>query len=227
MSWLFGRPRDCCVGAVDALSGTVRSALPGQCIHCRYRSMGPTTTTTPVTISIAVWFHVEIDRFKLRAFHSPTMETTRHFTATVYIVNSGAIALHEHKRLGILLPPGGHIDRDELPHEAGLREVREETGLEPTLIDETRAISDPAVTLPRPRHQLLYDVNVYEGSVGHQHIDQIYYATVDSRSIEPTDGEASTDAWGWYTSEDLQKNDIDPDTIQIGLEAIRAANASE
>ena len=56
------------------------------------------------------------------------METTRHFTATVYLVNDGATALHEHPTLGIRLPPGGHVDRDELPHEAGLREVHEETG---------------------------------------------------------------------------------------------------
>ncbi|WP_164093824.1 NUDIX domain-containing protein, partial [Stenotrophomonas maltophilia] len=60
------------------------------------------------------------------------METTRHTTATIYIVNDGATALHWHRRLGIRIPPGGHVERDELPHEAGLREVREETGLDPT-----------------------------------------------------------------------------------------------
>lgn len=27
------------------------------------------------------------------------METTRHFTATVYVVNDGAVALHHHDRL--------------------------------------------------------------------------------------------------------------------------------
>ena len=68
------------------------------------------------------------------------METTRHFTATVYVVNDGATALHEHKRLGIHIPPGGHVDRDELPHEAALREVREETGLEATLLDDTPTV---------------------------------------------------------------------------------------
>jgi 8-oxo-dGTP pyrophosphatase MutT (NUDIX family) len=58
------------------------------------------------------------------------METTRHFTATTYVVNDGATVLHDHKRLDLWLAPGGHIDRDELPHEAALREVREETGLD-------------------------------------------------------------------------------------------------
>ena len=42
------------------------------------------------------------------------METTRHFTATTYVVEGDAVALHEHERLGKWLPPGGHVDRDEL-----------------------------------------------------------------------------------------------------------------
>jgi ADP-ribose pyrophosphatase YjhB (NUDIX family) len=46
------------------------------------------------------------------------METTRHFVATVYVVNGGAVALHEHDRLGMWLPPGGHVEREELPHDA-------------------------------------------------------------------------------------------------------------
>ena len=69
------------------------------------------------------------------------METTRHFTATVYLVHDGATALHHHPGLGIRLPPGGHVDRDELPHETALREAREETGLEPTLLTDHREVA--------------------------------------------------------------------------------------
>ncbi|MFC7204073.1 NUDIX hydrolase [Haloferax namakaokahaiae] len=150
------------------------------------------------------------------------METTRHFTATVYIVNEGAVALHRHERLGIRIPPGGHIDRDELPHEAGLREVREETGLEAELVDETDSVPAPAgEALPQPRHQMLYDINVHEdGAVGHQHIDHIYFARVESRDIEPHDGEVDAEVWDWYDESDLRESDIDPDTVQFALEAI-------
>ncbi|KAB1196729.1 MULTISPECIES: NUDIX hydrolase [Haloferax] len=150
------------------------------------------------------------------------METTRHFTATVYIVNDGAVALHRHERLGIRIPPGGHVDRDELPHEAGLREVREETGLDPELVDDTDDVPAPeGETLPHPRQQMLYDINVHEdGTVGHQHIDHIYYARVDSREIDPAPGEADPEVWAWYDEDALRESDIDPDTVQFSLEAI-------
>lgn len=151
------------------------------------------------------------------------METTRHFTTKVYIVNNGATALHKHPNFGIYLPPGGHVERDELPHKSGIREAKEETGLEPELYRETNEIDVPGGhPLPQPAYHLLYDVNTYlDGSVGHQHIDFIYFARVSSRNINPEDDEVASDAWDWYSVEDLESGDFDSDTVQIGIEAIK------
>jgi 8-oxo-dGTP pyrophosphatase MutT (NUDIX family) len=153
------------------------------------------------------------------------METTRHFTATVYVVNDRATALHEHGRLGICVPPGGHVDRDELPHEAGLREVREETGLEPTLLSDEPSLDPPnGRALPEPAYQVLYDVDVAGGRVVHQHIDHIYFATVPRRDIRPPgDDETVPGAWDWYSRADLRESDLDSDVVRLGSEAIAAA----
>jgi 8-oxo-dGTP pyrophosphatase MutT (NUDIX family) len=151
------------------------------------------------------------------------METTRHYTATVYVVCDGATALHQHDKLGIRIPPGGHVHQDELPHEAGIREVREEIGQNPTLVTEPQADAltiDVGEPLPQPRYQMLYDIDVLDGEVAHQHIDQIYFAQVESREIDPAPGEAGPEQWTWYTNGDLQDADLDSDVVHVGCEAI-------
>jgi 8-oxo-dGTP pyrophosphatase MutT (NUDIX family) len=156
------------------------------------------------------------------------METTRHFTAAVYLVADGATALHEHPRLGIRLPPGGHVDRGELPHEAALREAREETGLDPTLLtDHDDVRSDTARAIPRPRHLMLADVNVCGDEVGHQHVDHVFYATVERHAIDPAPDEPGPEAWAWYDPDALRAADVDPDVRELGIEAIETAAASD
>jgi len=153
------------------------------------------------------------------------METTRHFTATTYVVNDGATALHAHDRLGIHLPPGGHVDRDELPHEAAIREVREETGLDPDLLASASDVAgENSRGLPEPAHLVLHDINVHpDGEVGHQHIDHLYFAAVDSREIAPDgDDEAGVADWDWYTPGQLRASDLEPDVVELGCEAIAA-----
>lgn len=157
------------------------------------------------------------------------METTRHFTATVYVVNDEETVLHDHKRLDLWLPPGGHLDRDELPHEAGLREAEEETGLNLELIAERDDIeSSTARSLPQPQHVQLADVNVYDGTVGHQHVDLVYYARADDREIDPGDGEVDASAWEWFSADQLAEDErINDDVAEIGRRAIQTVTREE
>lgn len=151
------------------------------------------------------------------------METTRHHTATVYVVEGDAVALHEHDRIDRWLPPGGHLDRDELPHEAALREVEEELGIAVDLLAPVEDIDSETVEqLPRPQHLQLADVNVTEEGVGHQHIDMVYYAAAPHRDIEPSAGEQPASDWHWFTVDELheREGEIDPDVVEIGSRAI-------
>jgi len=153
------------------------------------------------------------------------METTRHFVATVYVVQGGETALHEHGKLDMWLPPGGHIDRDELPHVAAKREVREELGLDVDLVAPQGDLSSAtAESIPQPQHFLLEDINVHDGEVGHQHVDFIFYGELESRDLDPADGEAPADAWEWFSPADLDAaSDRLPDDVQeIGKRAIEA-----
>jgi 8-oxo-dGTP pyrophosphatase MutT (NUDIX family) len=59
-------------------------------------------------------------------------QTGAHFTASALVVDEAKerTALVHHRKLGLWVQPGGHIDPGEEIEAAALREVREETGLD-------------------------------------------------------------------------------------------------
>jgi ADP-ribose pyrophosphatase YjhB (NUDIX family) len=78
-------------------------------------------------------------------------EATRDFTATTFVVWQGGVLLHKHRKLGRWFPPGGHVEPNELPDDAAVREVLEETGVRVALIGERALpVSEPR-QLIRPR----------------------------------------------------------------------------
>lgn len=144
------------------------------------------------------------------------MEITRHFTATTFIVHQNRVLLHLHKKLGVWLPVGGHIDRDELPEAAAFREVAEETGLEIQLYVTDTPLpldDDSAEQLVRPVHLILENINSF-----HQHIDLIYYAISSSSELNPADGETAD--LHWFNAAELTALDALPNVRVMALEAL-------
>jgi 8-oxo-dGTP pyrophosphatase MutT (NUDIX family) len=113
--------------------------------------------------------------------------TVRHFTATAFVVRDDATLLHWHRRLRQWMPPGGHIEEDEDPTEAALREVREETGLICEIVPTSATHPfDYPQQLPAPYTILLEDIP--GPGEPHQHIDLIYFVRpVDGAQHEPLD----------------------------------------
>ena len=122
-------------------------------------------------------------------------QTGRHFTVAVFVVREGKVLLHLHRTLGMWLPPGGHIEQGELPDEAAVREVLEETGVGVELVGERREDVEDPVQLHRPAGVQLENIGP-----GHQHIDLIYFATpTGPTEIHPNYNE---DRVGWYSPDD-------------------------
>ena len=127
----------------------------------------------------------------------------KHFTATAFVVRGDATLLHWHKRLSRWLPPGGHIEPDEEPAEAALREVREETGLvcEVVATSLRHEFAQPQ-QLPAPYTVLLEDIPDSK-EPAHMHIDLIYFV----RPVDGADhGTMDDPTLSWVTEAELRDN---------------------
>jgi 8-oxo-dGTP pyrophosphatase MutT (NUDIX family) len=136
-------------------------------------------------------------------------EVLRHFTVAVFVVHAGRVLLHYHRKLGRWLPPGGHIEDNELPDDAARREVLEETGVRVRLIG-ARGL---AVVVPE---QLVVPAGIQVEHIypGHQHIDLVYFAIPGpGESVEIAADLAEIDRVGWYAPFDWAALGVD-DEIQ-------------
>lgn len=113
----------------------------------------------------------------------------RDFTASLVIIREEGVLLLHHRKLQTWMPPGGHVEPNELPHEAALREAKEETGLDVQLYhQENMWVKEPnAYSIPRPFLCLLEEIPVYKETPAHQHIDFVFLGTPIEGSQVGTD----------------------------------------
>ena len=130
---------------------------------------------------------------------TPTPTPVREFTVAVFVVHRGRVLLLFHPKLGMWLPPGGHIEPGELPDEAAIREVFEETGVRVRLVGEPGVDVDYPRQLARPAGIQLEDIGP-----GHQHIDLVYFAVPLEEDCAVSEECAARDRAGWYDPAELE-----------------------
>jgi ADP-ribose pyrophosphatase YjhB (NUDIX family) len=134
--------------------------------------------------------------------------TFRHFTVAVFVVHAGRVLLHYHRKLGKWLPPGGHIEDDELPDHAALREVLEETGIRACLIGPR------GLPIEKAPLQLVVPAGIQVEDIypGHQHIDLVYFARPEADNLAAAEIDprlAESDRVGWYAEAELGALGVD------------------
>lgn len=144
------------------------------------------------------------------------MGIKRHYTSTVLIVCKDRVLLHHHKKFNRLLPVGGHVDDDELPEDAALREVKEETGLVVRLYNSDNTLFPDVRLLIRPVHIMLF--NIKDSMDPHQHIDFVYFAKAETGKIDPNHGESAK--LHWFQRHEILATDMPENVRILALEAL-------
>src|SRR3981189_1373071 len=94
------------------------------------------------------------------------------FPVAIFVVHDGKILLIHHRKLDKWLPLGGHVELDEDPEQAALRETKEERGLDVVLIGERPPTSGAGTrALIAPRF-----LDIHRITDTHEHIGMIYWA---------------------------------------------------
>jgi ADP-ribose pyrophosphatase YjhB (NUDIX family) len=145
-------------------------------------------------------------------------ELTRDFTVAVFVVHADRVLLHYHRKLDMWLPPGGHIEPAELPDDAAVREVAEETGVRSVLIGERALSLAYPRQLARPAGIQLEDIGP-----GHQHIDLVYFAVPVDDDATLGAEDAREPGTGWYAFDELAALGANDEIQTWAAKAIAAA----
>ena len=121
------------------------------------------------------------------------------FTVAIFVVHADHVLLVHHRKLDRWLPLGGHIELDEDPEQAALREAKEESGLDIELVGERPPTTEPGTrALIAPRFLDIHRINET-----HEHIGLIYFARPRSGSLDLAEEEHHDIRW--CTDADLDR----------------------
>lgn len=139
------------------------------------------------------------------------MDKNRHFCASAYIIDPQTlkILLVKHKKFNRWVQPGGHLEHNETPEEAAVREAYEETGIKIQLLGEHFPREEDYI---RP-----LGIQKNRNTQGQIHIDIIYPAIPlsDSKLIM---SEESVNI-GWFSRTELDQLNVFED-IKITMDYI-------
>jgi len=141
----------------------------------------------------------------------------KYFTATGVVFNKkNEILMVKHKRFGLWMPPGGQLEEGEAPHEAVVREILEETGLQAEIIPMLQGVSALRCNeLPRPFAVLSIDVHDAGEYVLH---DTWYLCRLVGGELSASLSEV--DGAGWFSYEEFKRLETFPNVAKMVDKAV-------
>lgn len=130
-------------------------------------------------------------------------------TVSSWTLHEGKTLLVKHKKLGIWLAPGGHVEENELPHQAAEREFEEETGIQVHAISAFPLDIKPSNSefLPLPFYCNLHEINKpRRNSFCEQHYSWGFFVKIVDLSGFHQD-DIGVDAVSWFARDEVTVSD--------------------
>ena len=131
-----------------------------------------------------------------------------------YLIHDNRVLLIHHKKLDMWIPPGGHIEENETPDDAVIREFREELNLDVEIVNRNDIPNEGNIT-----KQLAVPFYVNVHNVGdHEHCCFFYLC----RSKNPEKiklNKHELNDFKWFSLEELNQEHIPPDVRNIAKKA--------
>lgn len=141
------------------------------------------------------------------------------FVATCFIVKDGKVLLVKHKKLGLWLPVGGHIEEGETPEQALHREAMEEVGLEIEILSDPGIEScDENVCMLLMPHHMQLELIKQGKEEEHQHIDLIFFCR--AKKGEERLNEQEHHSLEWFSLKELESPEITHNVRVLAKKAI-------
>lgn len=133
-------------------------------------------------------------------------EGQKHATATVFLVTRELpkrVLLMDHKKMGVWMPPGGHLESTENPYQTAIRETFEESGIDvadylpvPTKVDQV------AISLPVPKYIFEEKIFANGDQPEHFHLDHIYVVEVPFQN--PINAKTESHSIRWFEIDEIE-----------------------
>lgn len=149
----------------------------------------------------------------------------KHFTASALVINkANRVLLVNHKKLGVWLYPGGHVEINETPDETLVREVKEETGLDVTIIsnkDESLANIETGVSVLHQPYAILCEK--IRSNPEHYHVDLVYRCKIINDNLNEIIKGYEEKEIGFFGIDDLKLINLFPNFEKL-LEKVLKKN---
>ena len=127
-----------------------------------------------------------------------------------HIIYKDRLLMIHHKKLDMWIPPGGHIEKDETPDDALIREIKEELNLDITLLNTIKISEEGNIVrqLALPIYSNVHNVGDHDHSCG------FYLCTTDSIDKLFANKDELVN-YEWFGENDLSDKRFAPDVRNI------------